>query len=86
MHTHAHVLAELEGYVPLVSRGSHCCVSDTIIEDMPEYMFPDRPWGKGDNPKTAGWEYLKARPEFKIDKSIQHKLLVSWRQMIKTAH
>jgi cephalosporin hydroxylase len=34
-------------------------VFDTGIEDMPKEMFPDRPWGPGDNPKTAVWEYLK---------------------------
>lgn len=77
MHTHDHVLAELEGYAPLVTPGSYCVVFDTIIEDMPSEMFPDRPWGKGNNPKTAVWEWLKSNPEFEIDKSIQHKLLIT---------
>lgn len=76
-HTHGHVLAELEAYAPLTSVGSYCVVFDTIIEDMPKDMFPDRPWGPGDNPKTAVWEYLKRHPEFEIDKSIQHKLLIT---------
>ena len=76
-HTHVHVLAELQAYAPLTSVGSYCCVFDTIIEDMPADMFPDRPWGPGDNPKTAVWEYLKTHPEFEIDKSIQHKLLIT---------
>ena len=77
MHTHEHVLAELEAYAPLVSPGSYCVVFDTIIEDMPKEMFPDRPWGPGDNPKTAVHEYLKHHPEFEIDKSIEHKLLIT---------
>lgn len=77
MHTHDHVLAELEAYAPLVSAGSYCVVFDTIIEDMPAEMFPDRPWGPGNNPKTAVWEYLKNHPEFAIDKSIQHKLQIT---------
>jgi cephalosporin hydroxylase len=77
MHTHDHVLAELQAYAPLVTSGSYCVVFDTIIEDMPDDMFPDRPWGKGNNPKTAVWEYLKTHPEFEIDKSIQHKLLIT---------
>jgi cephalosporin hydroxylase len=77
MHTHDHVLAELEAYAPLVTPGSYCVVFDTIIEDMPENMFPDRPWGIGNNPKTAVWEYLKTHPEFEVDKSIQNKLLIS---------
>lgn len=76
-HTHEHVLAELEAYAPLVSVESYCCVFDTIIEDMPEEMFPDRPWGPGDNPKTAVWEYLNNHPEFEIDKNIQNKLLIT---------
>jgi cephalosporin hydroxylase len=76
-HTHEHVLAELEAYAPLVSAGSYCVVFDTIVEDMPAEMFPDRPWGPGDNPKTAVWEYLKTHPEFEIDKQIDHKLLIS---------
>jgi cephalosporin hydroxylase len=76
-HTHAHVLAELEAYAPLTSIGSYCVVFDTIVEDMPKELFPDRPWGPGDNPKTAVWEYLKAHPEFEIDRSIPHKLLIT---------
>ena len=76
-HTHEHVLAELEAYAPLVSPGSYCVVFDTIIDDMPDDMFPDRPWGKGNNPKTAAREYLKDHPEFEIDKSMHHKLLIT---------
>lgn len=76
-HTHEHVLAELEAYAPLTSIGSYCIVMDTLVEDMPKEMFPDRPWGPGNNPKTAVWEYLKSHPEFEIDKSIQHKLLIT---------
>jgi len=76
-HTHEHVLSELEAYAPLVSAGSYCVVFDTIVEDMPAEMSPDRPWGPGDNPKTAVWEYLKTHPEFEIDKQMDHKLLIS---------
>ena len=76
-HTHEHVFAELEAYAPLVSTGSYCVVFDTIVEDMPADMFPDRPWGPGDNPKTAVWEYLKTHPEFEIDKQMDYKLLIS---------
>jgi cephalosporin hydroxylase len=76
-HTHDHVFAELEAYAPLTSVGSYCIVFDTIVEDMPKEIFPDRSWGPGDNPKTAVWEYLKTHPEFEIDKSIENKLLLS---------
>lgn len=76
-HTHDHVFAELHAYAPLVSIGSYCVVFDTIVEDMPSDMFPNRPWGPGDNPKTAVREYLKSHSEFEIDKNIQHKLLIT---------
>ena len=76
-HTHDHALAELQAYAPLTSKDSYCVVFDTIIEDLPADMFPDRPWGPGNNPKTAVWEYLKTHPEFEIDKNIQHKLLIT---------
>ena len=76
-HTHEHVLAELQAYAPLTSVGSYCVVFDTIVEDLPAEMFQDRPWGPGDNPKTAVWEYLKTHPEFEIDRQIDHKLLIS---------
>ena len=76
-HTHAHVLAELQAYAPLTSMGSYCVVFDTIVEDVPAHMSADRPWGPGDNPKTAVHEYLKTHTEFEIDKSIQHKLTIT---------
>ncbi len=76
-HTHEHVLAELQAYAPLVSEGSYCVVFDTVVDDMPGNFFPDRPWGRGDNPKTAVREYLKSHPEFQVDKNIDHKLLIS---------
>jgi len=76
-HTHDHVFAELEAYAPLTSLNSYCVVFDTNIEDLPADVFVDRPWGPGDNPKTAVLEYLKNHSEFEIDKAVQHKLLIT---------
>ena len=76
-HTHSHVLEELKAYAPFTSIGSYCVVFDTVVEDMPKDLAPDRPWGPGDNPKTAVWEYLKTHPEFVIDSAIDHKLLIT---------
>ncbi|MFP5482691.1 MAG: CmcI family methyltransferase, partial [Gammaproteobacteria bacterium] len=76
-HTHAHVLDELKAYAPLTTVGSYCVVFDTVVQDMDDDMFNDRPWGVGDNPKTAVWEYLKTHSEFEIDKSIDDKLMIS---------
>jgi cephalosporin hydroxylase len=50
---------------------------DTVIEDMPEDAFPNRPWGKGNNPKTAVLEFLKQNDRFEVDKSIERKLMLS---------
>jgi cephalosporin hydroxylase len=88
-HTHDHVLAELEAYAPLISMGSYCVVWDTGVEDLPEDFCNDRPWGKGNNPKTAVWKYLdilneegriaKDETELKlvIDKNIEHKIAIT---------
>ncbi|CDN46372.1 cephalosporin hydroxylase family protein [Neorhizobium galegae] len=76
-HTHEHVLEELKLYAPLTSVGSYCVVFDTVVEDLPKELAGDRPWGPGDNPKTAVFEYLKTHPEFEIDKSVENKLLIT---------
>ena len=76
-HTHDHVLAELNAYAGLVSEGSYCVVFDTVVEDMPYSMYPDRPWGKGDNPKTAVREFMQNNSDFEIDTALQAKLLIT---------
>jgi cephalosporin hydroxylase len=89
-HTHEHVLEELKIYAPLTTKGSYCVVFDTGVEDFPEdYDWGIRPWGKGNNPKTAVWEYLKVINEekitgmdnealsFEINKKIDSKLLIT---------
>ncbi len=76
-HTHEHVLEELRAYAPLVSVGSYCVVGDSGIEDLPQGTTNDRPWGKGNNPKTAVWEYLKENDDFEIDKIIESKLIIT---------
>ena len=76
-HTHAHVLAELQAYAPLVSQGSYCVVFDTVIEDLPAGMYPDRPWDVGNNPKTAVREYLTQNPNFEVDEDMAAKLLIT---------
>ena len=77
-HTHEHVLSELEMYAPFVSVGSYIVVFDTIVEDLPEnYFNQKRPWGIGNNPKTAVYDFLKTNSDFIIDESIDNKLLIS---------
>ena len=88
-HTHEHVLAELVAYAPLVSRGSYCVVWDTGVEDLPDGVVIVRPWGKGNNPKTAVLEYLDniakqgsfgvdgSSLSFEIDKTIENKIAIT---------
>lgn len=88
-HTHEHVLAELELYAPYVSKGSYCVVWDTGVEDLPDEIVANRPWGKGDNPKTAVWEYMKllqgegrkardgAALKLDYDRTIEHKIAIT---------
>lgn len=77
MHTHAHVLAELEAYAPLVTPGSYCVVFDTFVDDMPPGFFADRPWDVGNNPKTAVRQWLPGHPEFEIDAEMENRLQVT---------
>jgi cephalosporin hydroxylase len=88
-HTHEHVLQELRLYAPLVSLGSYVIVFDTVVEDLPSSLIKDRPWAKGNNPKTAVSEYLQeikdknvrdekgVRLQLEIDNDIQSKLMIT---------
>lgn len=77
MHTHDHVLAELNAYANLVSPGSYCVVFDTLVEDMPPQFFADRPWDVGNNPKTATRQWLTEHSEFSVDQAIESRLMVT---------
>ena len=76
-HTHAHVLAELLAYAPMVTPGSYCVVFDTVVEDLPAALYPDRPWGPGNSPKTAVHEFVRSHPEFEIEQAVHQKLLIT---------
>ncbi len=77
LHTHEHVLMEMEMYQSFVSDKSYLVVFDTVIEFMRKDMFDNRPWGVGDNPLTAVYEFLETNRDFKIDKEIHEKLQIS---------
>jgi cephalosporin hydroxylase len=76
-HTHEHVLRELELYSPLVRKGGYLIVMDTVVEDLPAELFPDRPWGPGDSPRTAVHAFLKSNDRFQVDEEIENKLLLT---------
>lgn len=77
LHTHYHVLAELELYAPFVSIGSYIIVMDTIIQFLPEHSYPDKPWDVGNNPWTAVQEFLKTHDNFEIDRDIENRILIT---------
>ena len=76
-HTHEHVLRELELYSPFVQKGSYLVVFDTTIEDMPEGLYPNRPWNKLNNPKTAVHTFLRDNHRFVIDQRVQNRLQIT---------
>nr|WP_255435005.1 cephalosporin hydroxylase family protein [Rhodoferax sp. BLA1] len=77
MHTHDHVLGELNAYASLVSAGSYCVVFDTFVDDMPPKFFADRPWDVGNNPKTAVRQWLSGHPEFEVDTALEQQLQIT---------
>lgn len=77
-HTHQHVLDELRIYAPLVTKGQYLVVSDTVVEDIPVQTHRPRPWGPGDNPKTALRAYLKETDRFEVDRYTNDKLLLTY--------
>jgi cephalosporin hydroxylase len=76
-HTHEHALRELELYSPLVTKGSYLVVFDTVVEEMPDDLYADRPWGRGDNPLTAVREFLAQNDRFEVAREIEAKLLIT---------
>ena len=74
-HTHEHVLKELELYAHLVGPGYYMICGDTIVEEIPPQTHRPRPWGPGNNPKTALNEFLKGSDSFKVDRQFQNRYL-----------
>lgn len=77
-HTHDHVLEELRLYADLVTPGQYLVVSDTIVEDIPAQSHRPRPWGPGNNPKTALQKFLETDTRFERDEYINDKLLTTF--------
>lgn len=77
-HTHDHVLAELQLYSPLVTTGQFLVVADTVVEDLPPQEHRPRPWGPGNNPRTAVAQFLAENPgQFDVDAFTNDKLLMT---------
>jgi cephalosporin hydroxylase len=67
-HSEEHVLKELLALSPLIPSGSVIMVADTIVQEMPIEYYPDRPWGRDDNPLTAVNRFLSGNPKFALHK------------------
>lgn len=77
LHTHDHVLQELQMYSDIVTVGSYIVCPDTFIEYFPKGYYGDRPWDVGNNPMTAVRAFLEQNDKFIIDKEIDNKLMIT---------
>jgi len=66
-HSHSHVYQELSLLAPLLPMGSIVIVADTIVEEMPENYYPNRPWSRGNNPYTAVQQFLIENKNYSIE-------------------
>ena len=76
-HTKNHVLKEINLYSNLLKKNNYLVVGDTIIENIPKQKHRKREWHKGNNPYNAIVEFLKKNKNFKIDKTINFKQLLT---------
>ena len=75
-HTHEHVYNELQLWSGLVTPGCYLIVSDTIVEEIAEHRV--RPWGVGNNPKTAMDQFLTQNNRFNKNNYYNKKTMCSF--------
>ena len=75
-HSHEHVLRELELLGEVLPIGSIIMVADTIVEEMPDEYYVNRPWGKGSNPLTAINEFLRVNTSYIRDERWSRRSLM----------
>lgn len=77
-HTEEHVLRELEIYSKYVPVGGYMVVFDTAIEIYGHLdKNQDRPWGKGNNPMTAVYKWLRANKNWTADIQAEYTALIT---------
>ncbi len=76
-HTYDHVKEELEAYSDFVTPGQFLVIFDTVIEKFEDGTFPNRSWGKGNNPMIAVKEFLEQNEDFTSITEIEDKLLIT---------
>ena len=77
-HEENHVLDELIKYSKFVTKNQYLNVYATAIEHLPKSKINKRPWGPGSSPMTAINKFLKTDKTFKIDSSLDMKVLKSF--------
>lgn len=70
-HRAQHVLAELEAYAPMVTKGSYCLVQDGVIDVLPECAH-GRP-----GPMRAVEQFMAGRTDFVIDHKLCERFLIT---------
>lgn len=79
-HSHAHVLAELKAYAPLVTPGQYVVVADTLLGALtPEQTPKDRSAVllPGNEPLSALNQFLTENNRFEVDPVLNGKLVFS---------
>ncbi len=61
----------------LENRAAPLGVLKKSIEEAPDELFNDKPWGKGNNPMTAVHEFLQNNSRFEADDDIEARLQIT---------
>ncbi|MEM7188339.1 MAG: CmcI family methyltransferase [Pseudomonadota bacterium] len=65
-HTYDHVMAELEAYAPLVTKGSYIIAADGVMRDVVGTPRAQDDWAT-DNPANAAEDFADRHPDFVIE-------------------
>ena len=78
MHTHKHVLNELNIYYKFIKKNGYLIVLDSLIEFInKKHNDPKKKFKKGNSPYTAIVEFLKKNSNFKSDPYFENKALIT---------
>ena len=76
-HTYQNVLNELNTYSKFLNKNNYIIVGDTIVNRIPTQKQWIRKWNKNNNPEIALKEFLKQNKNFKIDRKINYKQILT---------
>ena len=76
-HTYKNVLNELNIYSKFLKKNNYIIVGDTIVNRIPTQKQWIRKWNKNNNPEIALKEFLAKNKNFKIDKKINYKQILT---------